>query len=52
MNLRKWWNDIFNMSPAFRYYANASKTWLIVKSEFLAEASAAFVDTNVRTSNQ
>ncbi len=48
MNLRKWWDDISTMGPPFGYHANASKTWLVVKPEFLAEASAAFADTNVR----
>ena len=52
MNLRKWWDDISTMGPPFGYHANASKTWLVVKPEFLAEASAAFADTNVRITSE
>ena len=46
-NLRKWWDLIVEMGPAFGYYPNASKTWLVVKGENLEEATKFFKDAGV-----
>ena len=37
VNLRLWWDEISRLRPSFGYYANASKTWLVIKKEFQAE---------------
>jgi len=34
--LHEWWIKIQSLGEAYGYYPNASKTWLVVKSEFLA----------------
>ena len=46
--LRSWWDDIVTHGPSFGYFANASKTWLVVKPTFRDKASAIFGDTNVK----
>ena len=47
-SLRSWWDDIEKYGPSFGYYANASKTWLVVKPDFLEEATSVFGDTNIK----
>ena len=44
---RQWWNQILTMGPAFGYYANAAKTWLLTKDKFLDQAKILFQDTQV-----
>ena len=34
-DLMAWWKKLNQLGPAFRYYPNASKTWLVVKEEHL-----------------
>ena len=46
--LRSWWDDIIMHGPSFGYFANASKTWLVVKPGLQEEASTIFGDTNVK----
>ena len=46
-NLRSWWDDISTIGPSYGYYANAAKTWLVLKPDHLSEAVAAFEHTNV-----
>ena len=46
--LRSWWDDIIMHGPSFGYFANASKTWLVVKPGLKEEASTIFGDTNVK----
>ena len=35
------------LSPKYGYYANANKTWLVTKKDFLPKAEAAFEDAGV-----
>ena len=30
-SVRSWWDKLSTIGPAFGYYANASKTWLVTK---------------------
>lgn len=39
-NLRSWWDDISTHGPSYGYYANAAKTWLVIKPGHLSEATA------------
>ena len=46
--LRSWWDDIEKHGPSFGYYANASKTWLVTKSDYFNEAKSVFGDTKIK----
>ena len=45
--LRKWWDSLLVMGPAFGYYPNAVKTSLVVKPEKVEEAHLEFKGTGV-----
>ena len=34
-SLQEWWGKLVTSGPVFGYHANASKTWLITKEQFL-----------------
>ena len=40
--MRLWWDKIDSLGPKIGYFVKASKSWLIVKSEFLDEARKIF----------
>ena len=46
-NLRTWWDDLVTSGPGYGYFPNASKTWLVTKTDFHSEATVIFGDTNV-----
>ena len=41
-NLLAWWEKLNELGPAFGYYPNASKTWLVVKDEHFHAAQDLF----------
>ena len=45
--LRQCWDELADRGPSFGYYHNASKTYLVVKKEFLESAKSAFANTDV-----
>ena len=47
-NLRRWWNQLLQSGLDFGYYANAPKTWLIMKQEHFALANEIFADLGVQ----
>ena len=47
VSIRSWWDQISTAGPAFGYYANAAKTWLVTKEEHLERAMEVFHDTKV-----
>ena len=51
-SIRSWWDNISSYGPAFSYYANASKTWLVTKESHLAKAREIFRDTQVKITSQ
>ena len=51
-SIRSWWDNISSYGPAFGYYANASKTWLVTKESYLAKAREIFRDTQVKITSQ
>ncbi len=40
--LQSWWSQLSRIGPGFGYFANPSKTWLVVKESKLEEATATF----------
>ena len=51
-SIREWWDQLNTLGPKYGYYANASKTWLVTKKDFLPKAEAAFEDTGVRITSE
>ena len=46
--LLEWWDSLTVNGPKYGYYPNAHKTYLVVKEDLQAAASALFGDTGVR----
>ena len=51
-SLREWWNRLTTHGPAFGYFANASKTWLITKEHHLPAAQSCFSGTGVNITHE
>ena len=51
-SIQSWWDDISSYGPAFGYYANASKTWLVTKESYLAKVREIFRDTQIKITSQ
>ena len=47
--LKSWWNSLKEKGPLYGYFPKATKTWLIVKDEYLEEAKTMFPDVNLTT---
>ena len=47
-DLREWWDEISRSGPSYGYFANAPKTWLVVKEEFQSIATTIFGNTHVK----
>ena len=45
--LRKWWDELLLRGPAFGYFVNPAKSWLIVKPHVMEDALSIFDDTNI-----
>jgi len=50
--LKHWWDKMEEIGPDFGYYANATKSWLIVKEEHTARAAELFQGTDVQITNE
>ena len=50
-DLRSWWDQLSSFGPAFGYFQNASKTWLVIKEQFQSHAIGAFQDTAVNVTS-
>ena len=48
LSLRHWWDQIVEHGPTIGYYANASKTWLIVRESIEQEAIRIFKNTSIK----
>ena len=46
-HIRQWWNRLAAVGPDFGYFANSSKSWLVVKEQHLAEAERVFAETGL-----
>ena len=47
LDLKEWWDNINNFGPSYGYYANAKKSWLVVKEAHYTTALSAFHGTNL-----
>ena len=50
--IKSWWDVIQSRGPSFGYYANPSKSWLIVKPEAEDLACSIFVDTDINITSE
>ena len=48
LSLKHWWNTLLAHGPMFGYFPNATKTWLVVKPQFIDQAKELFKDTGVQ----
>ena len=44
--LRYWWNRLSSDGPLYGYFVNPSKSWLLVKPEFIDAANSIYKNTN------
>ena len=44
-SLRLWWDNLTSAGPAFGYFGNAKKTWLVMKDTHLENVRNMFQDT-------
>ena len=51
-DLVKWWDEINRTGPAYGYFPKASKSWLIVKPEYLDEAKQLFQGKGVNITGE
>lgn len=47
VSLCRWWEMIVSLDPAYVYYANSSKTWVLVKEEYIPKAISIFEGPNI-----
>ena len=50
--LLDWWHHLVSAGPAFRYFPNSSKTFLIVIPEYFSQAESLFANTNIAVTVQ
>ena len=46
--LTEWWKIFLHYSPCLGYYVNESKSWLIIKEEYIEIANETFRDYNIK----
>ena len=51
-HLRNWWTKLNELGPAYGYFANSKKTWLIVKEKNLPMAMELFSDSGVNITTE
>ncbi|KAG1701696.1 hypothetical protein GQR58_004720 [Nymphon striatum] len=47
LSLKKWWDELCESGPLYEYFPKPSKTWVIVKPEFLTSAKENFPELNI-----
>ena len=52
MYMHDWWDELVSHGESYGYSANASKTWLVVKPEYLAQAKEIFADSGVQITSE
>ena len=48
LHVHSWWTQLLSCGPEYGYHANASKTWLVVKQEYLSLATEPFADSGIQ----
>ena len=51
-DLTKWWDEITSVGPSYGYFPKPSKSWLIVKPEYMDEAKELFSGRGVNITAQ
>ena len=51
-SLKQWWDELERIGPDFGYFANASKSWLIVKEENMSDATNIFANTGIQITKE
>ena len=46
--LIEWWENVLHYDPYLGYYVNESKSWLIIKEEYIEIANEIFQDYNIK----
>ena len=52
VKLRAWWSSLCEHGPRYGYHANASKTWLVVKEQSHAAATALCEETGIKITTE
>ena len=52
VKLRAWWSSLCEHGPRYGYHANVSKTWLVVKEQSHAAATALFEETGIKITTE
>ena len=50
--LKQWWDMVIELGPFIGYYAKPSKSWLIVKPQFLEHAKQVFTGTGLQITTE
>ena len=50
--MRKWWDRLISIESLYGYFANPSKSWLLIKPEFIDAANSIFKDTNINFTSE
>ena len=51
-SLKYWWDTLYELGPNFCYFAEPTKSWLIVQSDCSDKAICIFKDTNIQATAQ
>ena len=49
--LTEWWKNVLHYGPYLGYYVNKSKSWLIMKEEYIEMTNETFRDYNIKINN-
>ena len=47
LKIRLWWDVLRTRSPAYGYFSNATKSWLLVKKNVVQQARTLFEDSGI-----
>ena len=51
-SLKEWWDELEQIGPDFGYFADASKSWLIVIEENMSDAANIFANTGIQITKE
>ena len=47
-DLKEWWDETSSLGPSYGYFPNRNKTYLIVKPEYVAQATSLFAEQGIQ----